>query len=105
MFTNNDGTRRGARHVWDGNGKTRNPQWMTVGREVPGQRENGGLVFGEPEVVAEVDDSGETNLKTGLSMPEFFERDGRYFVAYNADKEYILLDEIPGAVLDRMTPP
>ncbi len=105
MFTNNDGTRRGARHVWDGNGITRNPQWMVVGREVPGQRENGGLVFGTPEIISEVDDCGETNLKTGICMPQFFERDGRYFVAYSANKEYILLDEIPGAVLDRMTPP
>jgi hypothetical protein len=104
LFTNNDGTDRGAKHLWDGRGTTRNPQWFVVGREVPGERDNAGLVFGEPRVLAKVDDTGETTLKTGISMPQFFERDGRYFVCYNIDKEHILLDEIPADVLDAMTP-
>jgi hypothetical protein len=104
LFTNNDGTKRGAEHVWHGNGRTRNPQWITVGREVPGEHRNAGLVFGEPMVLAEVDDSGETNLKTGISMPQFFEVDGRRFVCYNINKQHILLDEIPGDVFERLTP-
>ncbi len=104
LFTNNDGFQRGARHVWDGDGRTRNPQWIVVGREVPGESRNAGLFFGEPVILAEVDDSGETNLKTGISMPQFFERKGRYFVCYNVNKLDILLDEIPKEVLDKLTP-
>jgi len=42
--------------------------------------------FSETVARAEIDDSGETNLKTGISMPQFFERDGRYFVMYNINK-------------------
>jgi hypothetical protein len=104
LFTNNDGSQRGARHVWDGDGRTRNPQWIVVGREVPGEAKNAGLIFGEPRVLVEVDDSGPTNLKTGISMPQFFERRGRYFVCYNVNKQDILLDEIPADVLDSLTP-
>ena len=104
LFTNNDGSRRGAKHVWDGDGHTRNPQWFAVGRELPGETRNAGLVFGEPRVLCEVDDSGETNLKTGISMPQFFEREGRCFVMYNINKEHLLLDELPAKVLDAMTP-
>jgi len=104
LFTNNDGSQRGAKHVWDGNGRTRNPQWFVVGREIPGETDNAGLVFGKPRILAEVDDSGEANLKTGISMPHFFERKGRFFVCYNINKEHILLDEIPTSVIDEMTP-
>jgi hypothetical protein len=104
LFTNNDGTERGAKHVWEGEGHTRNPQWLAVGVQLPGEKRNGGLVFGEPFLLAEVDDTGETNLKTGISMPQFLERDGRYFVMYNINKEHMLLDEIPAAVLDAATP-
>lgn len=104
LFTNNDGRRRGAKHVWDGSGRTRNPQWIVVGRELARSRSNAGLVFGKPRVLAAVNDRGESNLKTGISMPQFFERDGRYFVCYNINKEHILLDEIPARVLDRLTP-
>jgi hypothetical protein len=104
LFTNNDGFQRGAQHVWDGNGHTRNPQWIVIGRQIPGEKENAGLVFGKPRILAEVDDSENTNLKTGISMPQFFERDGRYFVMYNINKEHILLDEIPAAIMNEMTP-
>jgi hypothetical protein len=104
LFTNNDGSQRGAHHVWDGDGRTRNPQWIAVGRELSGDDRNAGLVFGDPRVLAEVDDSGDTNLKTGISMPQFFEREGRYFVCYNVNKRDILLDEIPATVLDALTP-
>jgi len=104
LFTNNDGSRRGAAHVWDGDGHTRNPQWFCVGREAPGETRNGGLVFGEPRILCEVDDTGETNLKTGISMPQYFEREGRHFVLYNINKEHLLLDEIPADVIDAMTP-
>ncbi len=104
LFTNNDGSQRGARHVWDGDGRTRNPQYLAVGRELPGETRNAGLVFGQPILLAEVDDSGETNLMTGISMPQFFEREGRYFVMYNINKEHLLLDEIPASVLDNATP-
>ena len=104
LFTNNDGSERGAKHVWEGNGRTRNPQWFAIAKQVPGEKRNGGLVFGEPRILVEVDDSGEANLKTGISMPQFWERDGRYFVAYNINKEHLLLDEIPKSVIDEMTP-
>lgn len=103
-FTNNDGSKRGAKHLWEGDGKTRNPQWIVVGCEIPGETRNAGVRFGEPIILAEVDDSGETNLKTGISMPQFLERDGRYFVCYNISKEHLLLDEIPAEVLDKLTP-
>ena len=104
LFTNNDGSRRGARHAWDGDGHTRNPQWFVVGRESPGESRNAGIEFGEPRMLCEVDDGGEVNLKTGISMPQFFEREGRYFVCYNINKEHILLDKIPAALIDEMTP-
>jgi hypothetical protein len=104
LFTNNDGSQRGSRHVWDGDGRTRNPQWIAVGRELPGETRNGGLVFGRPMILSDVDDTGEVNLKTGVSMPQFLERDGRYFVMYNINKEHILLDEIPAATLAALTP-
>lgn len=104
LFTNNDGSQRGARHVWDGDGRTRNPQWITVGRETSRDERNAGLTFGKPMVLAEVDDSGPTDLKTGISMPQFFEREGRYFVCYNVNKRDILLDEIPAEGLKALTP-
>lgn len=104
LVTNNDGSQRGAKHVWDGNGTTRNPQYIVVGRQKPGVTENAGLIFGEPRLLAQVDESGPLTLKTGISMPQFFEREGRCFVAYNINKEHILLDEIPAAVLDSWTP-
>jgi len=104
LYTNNGGGDRGAKHVWDGDGRTRNPQWIAVGREVPGETRNAGLVFGEPMVLAKVDDTGDVNLKTGISMPQYLERDGRHFVCYNINKEHILLDEVPAEVLDRLTP-
>jgi len=104
LFTNNDGSQRGAQHVWDGDGRTRNPQWIVVGRQIPGESRNAGLVFGQPRILVDVDDTGEINLKTGISMPQFFERDGRYFVMYNINKEHLLLDEIPAATLAEMTP-
>jgi hypothetical protein len=104
FFTNNDGSARGAAHVWDGDGHTRNPQWFAIGREIPGETRNGGLVFGEPRILADVDDTGDVNLKTGISMPQYFGADGRHFVCYNANKEHLFLDEIPAAVIDDMTP-
>ena len=104
LFTNNDGSQRGARHVWDGDGRTRNPQWIAVARATPGETANAGLRFGEPMILADVDDSGEVNLKTGVSMPQFFERAGRYFVCYNVNKEHILLDELPAEIMNRLTP-
>ncbi len=90
--------------IWDGGGTTRNLQWLVVGREIPGEDRNGGLVFGELRILAEVDDSGETNLKTGIGMLRFFGREGRTFVCCNVNKEHILPDEIPAAILDEMTP-
>lgn len=104
LFTNNDGSSRGARHVWDGDGRTRNPQWFAIGRQIQGEERNAGLVFGRPRILAEVDDGGAANLKTGISMPYYFHRDGGHFVAYNINKEHVLLDEIPADVLDGMTP-
>jgi hypothetical protein len=104
LFTNNDGSERGARHVWDGDGRTRNPQWITVGREIPGETANAGLCFGAPMILTDVDDSGEVNLKTGISMPQFFEYEGEFFVCYNINKEHLLLDRIPAEVLARLTP-
>lgn len=104
LFTNNDGSQRKARHLWDGNGRTRNPQWFCVGREIPGESANAGLVFGSPRILAEVDDRGDTTLKTGISMPQFFEYEDRAFVAYNINKEHLFLDEIPSHVLAEMEP-
>lgn len=99
LFTNNDGTRRGARHVWDGDGRTRNPQWFVIGTELPGEARNAGLTFGAAHELAEVDDSGEVNLKTGISMPQFISHRERHFVMYNVNKEHILLDEIQNDTL------
>lgn len=109
LFTNNDGTRNGAAHVWDGGNRTRNPQWFAVGREIPGEARNGGLVFGEPRVLAEADDAVspdgfKASACTGISMPQYFNVGGRHFVQYGLKKEHILLDEIPAAVIDAMTP-
>ena len=53
LFTNNDGTRNGAEHVWDGGCRTRNPQWFVIGVEIPDEDRNGGLLFGEPRILAE----------------------------------------------------
>jgi len=103
-FTNNDGSARNAAHVWEGDGRTRNPQWFAVARQVPGETRNGGLLFGPPRLLAEVDDTIDPNLKTGLSMPQYFADGDRHFICYNANKEFLLLDEIPAAVLDEMTP-
>ncbi len=104
LFTNNDGFCNGASHIWQGDGYTRNPQYISVGLEMEDTEENGGIVFGEPIVLAMVDDKINPNLKTGISMPQFFERCGRYFVCYNINKNDILLDELPASVLDALTP-
>lgn len=71
-----------------------------MARATPGETANAGLRFGKPLILADVDDSGEVNLKTGISMPQFFEREGRCFVCYNVNKEHILLDELPASALD-----
>jgi len=109
LFTNNDGTRNGAEHVWDGGNRTRNPQWFVIGREVPGEERNGGLQFGEPRVLAaasdeEAPDGFRASFCTGISMPQYLAVGGRHFVQYGLKKEHILLDEIPASVIDAMTP-
>lgn len=109
LFTNNDGTRNGAEHVWDGGCRTRNPQWFAVAREIPGEARNGGLAFGEPRILASADenespDGFRASTCTGISMPQYFPAAGRHFVHYGLKKEYILLDEIPASVIDEMTP-
>lgn len=109
LFTNNDGTRNSATHVWDGGNRTRNPQWFLIGRELPGEERNGGLVFGEPRVLAEADDRESpdgfrASTCTGIAMPQYIAAAGRHFVQYGLKKEHILLDEIPAAVIDAMTP-
>lgn len=109
LFTNNDGTRNGAEHVWDGGNRTRSPQWFAIGREVPGEPRNAGLVFGEPRILCEASDEESpdgfrASTCTGISMPQYFSAAGRHFVQYGLKKEYILLDEIPADVIDAMTP-
>jgi hypothetical protein len=95
MFTDNDGSQRGAEHLWDGDGRTRNPQYFTIGEIIPGEDRNAGLVFGEKILLAEVDDTINPNLKTGISMPHFFEYKKQYFVCYNINKEHIVIDKLP----------
>jgi hypothetical protein len=109
LFTNNDGTGNGAAHVWDGGCRTRNPQWFVIGREIPGEERNGGLVFGEPRVLAAADeneaiDGFRASTCTGISMPQYLGAGGRHFVQYGLKKEHILLDEIPASVIDAMPP-
>lgn len=109
LFTNNDGTRNGAAHVWDGGNRTRNPQWFAVGREIPGEPRNGGLVFGPPRILAEADntewaDGFRASACTGIAMPQYIAAGGRHFVQYGLKKEHLLLDEIPADVIDAMTP-
>lgn len=109
LFTNNDGTKNGAEHVWDGGCRTRNPQWFAIGREIPGESRNGGLVFGEPRILASADenenpDGFRASTATGISMPQYFSSAGRHFVQYGLKKEHILLDEIPADVINAMTP-
>jgi hypothetical protein len=109
LFTNNDGTRNGAQHVWDGGNRTRSPQWFVVGREIPGEKRNAGLVFGEPRILCEASDEESpdgfrASTCTGISMPQYFSASGRHFIQYGLKKEYILLDEIPTGVIDAMTP-
>lgn len=109
LFTNNDGTKNGAEHVWDGGCRTRNPQWFVIGREIPGEDRNGGLIFGEPRILAEADeneapDGFRASTCTGISMPQYIAAAGRHFVQYGLKKEHILLDEIPSSVIDAMTP-
>ena len=109
LFTNNDGTKNGAEHVWDGSCRTRNPQWFVIGREISGEDRNGGLVFGEPRILAEADeneapDGFRASTCTGISMPQYIAAAGRHFVQYGLRKEHILLDEIPVSVIDAMTP-
>jgi ribosomal protein S18 acetylase RimI-like enzyme len=77
VFTNNDGPRRGARHVWHGEGRTQDSQRIAVTRCTSSRRPNGGLVFEKPIVLAEADDSHDLNLKTAISMPQFLEHHGR----------------------------
>lgn len=105
LFNNNDGSERGSRHVWDGF-NNRNPLWMTVGLEIQGEKRNGGLLFGKPEIIAEADRVGKMQQGKGdqISMPQFFERNGEYYVCYNIKKYDILLDRIPKEFLDKLTP-
>jgi hypothetical protein len=109
LFTNNDGTKKGAEHVWDGGCRTRNPQWFAIGREIPGEQRNGGLIFGEPRILASADeaepkDGFTASTATGISMPQYIAAEGRHFVQYGLLKEHILLDEISASVIDEMTP-
>lgn len=93
MFTNNDGSRRGSSHVWDGQ-RNRNPQWLTVGHQQSGVDENAGLTFSDPIRVAEVIVGPDANMKTGISMPHALETEDGLFVAYNVNKEHIVLDRL-----------
>ncbi len=105
LFNNNDGSERGSQHVWDGF-NNRNPLWIVVGKEIPGEKRNGGLVFGKPAVVAEADSIGKMQENKGdqISMPQFFERNGKYFICYNIKKYDILIDQIPKEFIDSITP-
>jgi hypothetical protein len=62
--------------------------WIVVGREIPGETRNAGLVFGKPRILVDVDDTGEINLKTGISMPQFCERDRARSINPHNCKQY-----------------
>ena len=67
------------------------------------------MIFGEPRILASVDDRDSpdgfrTSSCTGISMPQYFHAEGRHFVQYGMKKEHILIDEIPAAIIDEMTP-
>jgi hypothetical protein len=105
LFNNNDGSMNGSRHVWDGF-NNRNPLWMVVGWEIPAENGNGGLIFGKPEIVAEADKIGKMQQGKGdqISMPQFIEVDGNYYLCYNIKKYDILMDKIPKEFLDKLSP-
>lgn len=104
LFCNNNGMQRGGSHIWD-TGKVRNPQWIAVGCDT-GSTRNLGLWFGDPFILAEAAEgrSMQDTVAPEISMPQFIERNGRYFVSYSVKKRDILVDEIPAAVLDGITP-
>ena len=104
LFTNNNGLHRGGNHIWD-TGKVRNPQWMVVARET-GAEANAGLWFGDPIIVAQAAE-GRTMQDTAppeISTPQFIEHNGHYFVTYSVKKRDVLVDEIPAAVMEAITP-
>jgi len=104
LFTNNNGMARGANHIWD-TGKVRNPQWIVAAAET-GAQADAGLWFGDPLILAEAAE-GRTRQDQApgeISMPQFIERKGRFFVCYSLKRRDILLDELPRAMLDAITP-
>ena len=101
----NDGFDHGSSHVWD-SPHNRSPYYIKVGVQDATSGENAGLTFGEAVLLAATDPEADmTNpFKHGISSPQFLEHDGRYFVAYSANNNDIVLDEIPVELLDQATP-
>ena len=104
LFHNNSGFERGASHIWD-TAKVRNPQWLLLAKET-GEAGNAGLWFGDPLIVAEAAE-GRTRqdpLPAEIATPQFVERKGHYFVTYSLKTRDILVDELPGPILDAIAP-
>ena len=104
LFTNNNGSSRGATHIWDAD-RARNPQWIVMASETNAEA-NGGLWFGSPMDIAEAADgrTRQDQTRGEISMPQFVERKGQAFVAYSVKRRDILLDELPPAILEALTP-
>jgi len=61
----------------------RDPLWISVGREVPGVKENAGLTFTKPRVLVYNDGIPDGPFKDfEICYPSFYQFNGRCYVAY-----------------------
>ncbi len=105
LFHNNDGKANGGAGP-NSSLKNRTPLWLAVAREATDVRENGGLIFGTPQVVVEngVQPRGHVR-RTDISYQRFFQWKDRYFIVYNHRKLDINIHEVdPTRVEDWVLP-
>lgn len=95
LFYNNDGSGHGGHGPIDPV-NVRNPAWVTVGREIPGEPDQP-IRFGRPKIVADTNwvglpHSGRTQVCTYSSLVEY---DGERILFYPDRKHYLLGKRLP----------
>ena len=79
----------------------RDPLWIAVAREAPGETDNAGLHFSEPKVVIYNDGVPGGPFKDfEIGYPQFYHFGGRNFVAYANKTCQLRINEVPDALLD-----
>lgn len=90
LFYNNDGSGHGGRGPIDPV-NVRNPAWVTIGREIPGEKDQP-IRFGKPKIVADTNWTGlpVSGRAQVCTYPSLVELDGERILFYPDRKHYLL---------------